>query len=272
MIGVAEEIKYLMFNGMPLEGSSLDATFDLVYNPVNISDNNFDEKWSIKPWQYNDILVLLRGTGKVNVLNFTFNDTTSALPEIISYGYLQGYDNLSAIIQPHYLRVLANGSSVAAMDGAERGGFGITSYVNLFNTRLHLIDPVWGINVEGPIPIKADVLIEATNPADTRLENISVCINVSCSEGYRIDERRYLNLSGTLSAPVEFTIMPQGGQCEVITCVDCDNAIPEYNESDNCGIISLPNIAPVPISRTAALILLVLLLTIGIFRIKKKLT
>jgi hypothetical protein len=212
--------------------------------------------------------VLLRGTGTVNELNFTFNDTSSALPEIISYGYLQGYDNLSAIILPHYLSVLANGSTVAAMDGAGRGGFGITSYVNLLNTRFHLIDPYL---VRGnPRPIKADVLIEATNPADTRLENVSVCINVSCSDGYRIHEKRYLNLSGTLSAPVEFIIMSQGEWCEVSTCIDCDNAIPEYTESDNCGIISLPLIVPVPISRTAGLILLVMLLIIALFRIKKR--
>ena len=43
MIGVAEGIKYLTFNGITLEGVLLDATFDLEYLPVNISGNNLDE-------------------------------------------------------------------------------------------------------------------------------------------------------------------------------------------------------------------------------------
>ena len=102
---------------------AINETFDLVYHPVNISGEVSDEDWSVKPVQYDDTLVLLRGTGKIK-LNFTFNDRNTAHPEIIGYGYLSG--DVTKDILPHYMDVIAIGTDVAAMDESGQGGFGIT--------------------------------------------------------------------------------------------------------------------------------------------------
>ncbi|RZB33182.1 MAG: hypothetical protein AEth_00101 [Candidatus Argoarchaeum ethanivorans] len=126
VLGIASGAECLMFNDIPLDNVAINETFDLEYHPVNISCDMFDECWSVKPVQYDDILVILRGTGTMTKLNFTFNDSTTALPKIISYGYLRGDYNLSANILPHYMNVIANGTNVSAMDESGQGGFGIT--------------------------------------------------------------------------------------------------------------------------------------------------
>jgi hypothetical protein len=125
MLGVWTGSECLMFNGIPLDMVAIDETFDLTYHPVIISEDKFDEKWSVKPEQYEDTLVILRGTGAMTALNFIYNDSTAAHPEISSYGYLRGDYTITANILPHYMAVVANGPDVAAMDESEQGGFGV---------------------------------------------------------------------------------------------------------------------------------------------------
>jgi hypothetical protein len=134
VLGIASGVKYLNFNNMPLDNVAINEAFDLEYHPVNISGDIFDEKWSVEPVQYDDILVILRGTGTMTKLNFTFNDSNAAHPEIISYGYLRGDYNLTANILPHYMDVIANGTNVSAMDESGQGGFGITLAVPIITS------------------------------------------------------------------------------------------------------------------------------------------
>jgi hypothetical protein len=126
VLGYANSVEYLKFNNNPLDNVAINETFDLEYHPVNRSCNLFNEKWSVKPMQHGDTLVLLRGTGNVTVLNFTIDDCNAAHPEIISYGNLSGEYNITTTILPHYMNIIANGTDVAAMDESGEGGFGIT--------------------------------------------------------------------------------------------------------------------------------------------------
>jgi hypothetical protein len=126
VLGYANGVEYLNFNNLPLDKVAINETFDLKYHSVNISGDVFDERWSVKPEQYNDTLVILRGTGDITKLNFTFDDRNTTHPEIISYGYLRGPYNLTANILPYYMNVIANGTDVLAMDESGRGGFGVT--------------------------------------------------------------------------------------------------------------------------------------------------
>jgi len=64
-------------------------TFELEYPPVNISGDVFNETWSVTAEQYKDTLVILRGTGDITTLDFTFDDCNATHPEICSYGYLR---------------------------------------------------------------------------------------------------------------------------------------------------------------------------------------
>ena len=125
VVGIASGAEYLNLNNMPLDNVAINEAFDLEYHPVNISCDMFDECWSVKPVQYDDILVILRGTGTITGLNFSFNDSTAAHPEIRFYGYLMGDYNIAANILPHYMAVTAVGPDVVAMNYVEQGGFGV---------------------------------------------------------------------------------------------------------------------------------------------------
>jgi hypothetical protein len=125
VLGLATGVECLKFDGIPLDNVAINGTFDLTYHPVYISEDEFDEKWSVEPEQYEDILVILRGTGTMTELNFVFNDSTAAHPEISSYGYLSGDYNITANILPHHMAVVADGPDVAAMNVLEQGGFGV---------------------------------------------------------------------------------------------------------------------------------------------------
>ena len=125
VLGLATGVECLKFDGIPLDNVAINGTFDLTYHPVYISGDEFDEKWSVEPEQYEDVLVILRGTGTMTELNFVFNDSTAAHPEISSYGYLSGDYNITANILPHHMDVVADGPDVAAMNVLEQGGFGV---------------------------------------------------------------------------------------------------------------------------------------------------
>jgi hypothetical protein len=119
-------VDYLEFNDVPLDNVTINETFDVEYHPVNISGDVFDEPWSVKPEQYKDTLVILRGTGNLTRLDFTFDDCNTTHPEISSYGYLRGDYNVTENILPHYMKVNASGTNVSAMDESGQCGFGIT--------------------------------------------------------------------------------------------------------------------------------------------------
>ena len=59
-------------------------------------------------------------------IDFTFDDSNTSHPEIISYGYLSGDYNVTEDIRPHYMNVIAEGTNVSAMDMLGQGEFGIT--------------------------------------------------------------------------------------------------------------------------------------------------
>jgi hypothetical protein len=124
--GHANGVDYLEFNDVPLDNVTINETFDVEYHPVNISGDVFDEPWSVKPEQYKDTLVILRGTGNLTRLDFTFDDCNTTHPEISSYGYLRGDYNVTENILPHYMKVNASGTNVSAMDESGQCGFGIT--------------------------------------------------------------------------------------------------------------------------------------------------
>jgi hypothetical protein len=125
VLGHANGVEYLEFNDVPLGSVTINETFNLKYHPVNISGDVFDEPWSVKPVQYNDTLVILRGTGNITGLDFTFDDRNTIHPEISSYGYLRGDYNVTENILPHYMNVIVEGTNVSAMDESGQGGFGI---------------------------------------------------------------------------------------------------------------------------------------------------
>lgn len=124
--GHANGVEYLEFNDVPLDSVTINETFDVEYHPVNISGEVFNETWSVKPEQYKDTLVILRGTGNITRLDFTFDDCNTTHPEISSYGYLRGDYNVTENILPHYMNVIVEGTNVSAMDESGQGGFGIT--------------------------------------------------------------------------------------------------------------------------------------------------
>ncbi len=126
VLGHANGAEYLEFNDVPLDSVTINEALELEYHPVNISGDVFNETWSVKPEQYNDTLVILRGTGNITGLDFTFDDSNSSHPEIISYGYLNGDYNVTENILPHYMNVNVEGTNVSAMDMLGQGGFGIT--------------------------------------------------------------------------------------------------------------------------------------------------
>ena len=126
VLGHANGVEYLEFKDVPLDSVAINETFDPEYHPVNISGDVFDEPWSVKPGQYNNTLVILRCTGNITGLDFTFDDRNTSHPEIISYGYLRGDYNVTENILPHYMNVIASGTNVSAMDELGQGGFGIT--------------------------------------------------------------------------------------------------------------------------------------------------
>jgi len=109
---------------------------------------------------------------------------------------------------------------------------------NINNIQINLIDPPLGedVCINKETNITTNLTINAVNTSDPRLENVSVCINVSCDGGYVLNETVYGNFSGILSANITFTVAPTTvGQCNVTTCVDCDDTIFETDETDNCG-------------------------------------
>ncbi|NAT11025.1 hypothetical protein C4E22_05715 [ANME-1 cluster archaeon AG-394-G06] len=124
--GHANGVEYLEFDDVPLDSVTINETFELEYHPVNISGELFNETWSVKPEQYKDTLVILRGTGNITRLDFTFDDCNTTHPEISSYGYLRGDYNVTENILPHYMNVIVEGTNVSAMDESGQGGFGIT--------------------------------------------------------------------------------------------------------------------------------------------------
>ena len=126
VLGHANGAEYLEFNDVPLDSVTINEALELEYHPVNISGDVFNETWSVKPEQYNDTLVIVRGTGNITGLDFTFDDSNSLHPEIISYGYLSGNYNVTENILPHYMNVNVDGTNVSAMDMLGQGGFGIT--------------------------------------------------------------------------------------------------------------------------------------------------
>jgi len=126
VLGYANGVEYLEFYDVPLDSIAINETFDIEYHPVNISGKVFNETWSVKPEQYKDTLVILRGTGNITTLDFTFDDCNATHPEIRSSGYLRGDCNVTENILPHYMKVSASGTNVSAMDESEQGGFGIT--------------------------------------------------------------------------------------------------------------------------------------------------
>ncbi|RCV64710.1 hypothetical protein C5S53_07320 [Methanophagales archaeon] len=126
VLGHAKGVKYLEFNDAILDSVTINETFELEYHPVNISGEVFNETWSVKPEQYNDTLVILRGTGNITGLDFSFDDRNITHPGIKSYGYLSGDYNVTENILPHYMNVIVDGTNVAAMDESGQGGFGIT--------------------------------------------------------------------------------------------------------------------------------------------------
>ena len=70
-----------------------------------------------------------------------------------------------------------------------------------------------------------NLTINATDPNDPQLGNVSLCVNVTCPGGYTFNDKQYLNLSGTLTASFQFTITPPAiGQCIATTCIDCDES------------------------------------------------
>jgi hypothetical protein len=126
VVGHANGVGYLEFNDVPIDNVAINEIFELEYHPVNISGEVFNETWSVKPEQYKDALVILRGTGDITKLDFTFDDCNTTHPEICSYGYLRGDLYVIEDIRPHYMRVFAIGPNVSAMDELGQGGFGIT--------------------------------------------------------------------------------------------------------------------------------------------------
>ena len=126
VLGHANGVEYLEFDDIPLDSVTINETFELEYHPVNISGDVFNEPWSVKPEQYKDTLVILRGTGNITGLDFTFDDRNATHPEIKSYGFLRGDCNVTENILPHYMKVSASGTNVSAMDVSGQGGFGIT--------------------------------------------------------------------------------------------------------------------------------------------------
>ncbi|ODS41222.1 hypothetical protein BEH94_09275 [Candidatus Altiarchaeales archaeon WOR_SM1_SCG] len=168
-----------------------------------------------------------------------------------------------------------NGDNVSAQDNET-----VVLFKHTVNFRINVIDPIRGGKVCANLStnIKANITINATDPYDPLLENVSVCINVTCSGGYVLNEKQYVDLSGTLSAVVVFTIKPENiGQCDVTTCVDCDAVIIETNEADNCGnatfnvikcIIPTPP-KPVPVSPLVPLAVIGIITAIAVSRIRK---
>jgi len=110
--------------------------------------------------------------------------------------------------------------------------------MNINNPQFNLIDPPLGspVCVGTTTNITANITINATDPNDPLLGNVSVCVNVTCAGGYNVSEKQYVNFTGVLQANVTFNVTPPAvGQCNVTTCVDCDGVIPEADENDNCG-------------------------------------
>jgi hypothetical protein len=128
VVGHANGVEYLEFNDVSLDNVAINETFELEYPPVNISGDVFNETWSVTPEQYKDTLVILKGTGDITTLDFTFDDCNATDPEIISYGYLRAdpYAYVIEDIRPHYMSVFASGTNVSAMDESGQGEFGIT--------------------------------------------------------------------------------------------------------------------------------------------------
>ncbi len=126
--GYANGVEYLEFNDVPLDSIAINETFDIEYHPVNISGTVFNETLSVKPEQCKDTFVILRGTGDITTLDFSFDDCNATHPEICSYGYLRADPYAYAIedILPHYMHVSASGTNVSAMDESGQGRFGIT--------------------------------------------------------------------------------------------------------------------------------------------------
>jgi hypothetical protein len=89
VVGHANGVEYLEFYDVSLDNVAINETFELEYPPVNISGDVFNETWSVTAEQYKDTLVILRGTGDITTLDFTFDDCNATHPEICSYGYLR---------------------------------------------------------------------------------------------------------------------------------------------------------------------------------------
>jgi len=160
---------------------------------------------------------------------------------------------------------------------------------NMHNTQINIIDPPIGTDVcvNETTNITANITINASNPNDPLLKNVSVCVNVSCPGGYVLNEKQYKNFLDTLTANITFEVTPNAtGTCTVMTCVDCNNTINETNENDNCGSVNFEVIdcsqqppvpqqlsseaAPVPaLSQIGLLVLCILTVMLGIIKINK---
>ena len=122
--------------------------------------------------------------------------------------------------------------------------------------------------------IVANITINTTDPFDPLLGNVSVCVNVTCAGGYNVSEKQYVNFTGTLQANITFYVTPPAvGRCNATTCVDCDDTIPELNETDNCENtkfnVILCQARQVPISPLAALAFIGIITTIAVTKIRK---
>ena len=96
VVGHANGVEYPEFYDVSLDNVAINETFELEYPPVNISGDVFNETWSVTAEQYKDTLVILRGTGDITTLDFTFDDCNATL----DHGLADGYGLWSVCISP----------------------------------------------------------------------------------------------------------------------------------------------------------------------------
>ncbi|PKP53216.1 MAG: hypothetical protein CVT90_02340 [Candidatus Altiarchaeales archaeon HGW-Altiarchaeales-3] len=175
-------------------------------------------------------------------------------------------DNLTDCLDPN-----CSGSHVCVNTTSNE-----TNEIN--NTQVNIIDPPLGepICINQTTSITVKITINATNPGDSGLGNVSAGINVTCTGNYISNEKQYVNLSETLSANLTFIVTPPAsGQCNVTTCIDCEGSINETNENDNCGslifsVVDCSKVSVPALSQTGILILSALAIVFCVLRIKKK--
>jgi len=140
----------------------------------------------------------------------------------------------------------------------------------------NLEDPPVGADICAgeEVILGANVSINASDPNDPKLNNVSVGLWVDCHGDYYWEDYAYVNLSGVSFTHVFFTIPPPPiGTCNVETCVDPDEEIKEPNNLDNCGtsffnVIDC-SIREAPISFYALLTLAGLLVVVSIARMRR---